>query len=280
MVKSNFGGSGAHSSTTPHYIEKAKKVSFFRDDAKDLVLSPEEVEQYFSGHEIECLECGRWFKGLARHISMHMMDADEYKKKHGIPLNRGLVSENTSGKISENQLRIVGELSSGDKVPVICPDCKCEHYVSPLVRCRTNVSCEPCRNKKRREATRRSQRKAGKERVCTFCKEKFIAEGATLKRIDSGGDGFCSRICNSRKQSEIRTGQKMIREKECAGCKKIFSPKRSKLKYCTRECYVNDLSDPAIKARMIEGAKKGGAIRANGKRDENGKFAKKQLNKD
>ena len=50
-----------------------------------------EVDAYFSGNAIQCRECGRWFRGLARHLMEHGMTADQYKEKHGIPWGRGLL---------------------------------------------------------------------------------------------------------------------------------------------------------------------------------------------
>jgi hypothetical protein len=52
-----------------------------------------EIENYFSGHKIECLLCGRYFKRLQSHLAArHQMSADAYKKRFGLPWTRGLTS--------------------------------------------------------------------------------------------------------------------------------------------------------------------------------------------
>lgn len=49
---------------------------------------------------VRCHECGLWFKGLSRHIgSVHGITAREYKLKHGLKLQSGLVAESTRGKM-------------------------------------------------------------------------------------------------------------------------------------------------------------------------------------
>ena len=51
----------------------------------------EEVDEYFSGEKIECLECGKMFFSLGNHITrIHHISVDEYKTKYGLPATRGL----------------------------------------------------------------------------------------------------------------------------------------------------------------------------------------------
>ena len=51
-----------------------------------------EIQQYFSNHKLTCLECGHEYRGLQQHINhMHLMSANDYKIKFGIPLSYGLV---------------------------------------------------------------------------------------------------------------------------------------------------------------------------------------------
>ncbi|MFQ6183602.1 MucR family transcriptional regulator [Sinorhizobium meliloti] len=51
----------------------------------------EDIDRYFSGNSIQCLECGHHFTALPRHLTRaHEVSADEYKEKHGLPWGRGL----------------------------------------------------------------------------------------------------------------------------------------------------------------------------------------------
>jgi predicted transcriptional regulator len=49
---------------------------------------------------VRCHECGLWFKGLARHIgAVHGLSGRDYKLKHGLKLQSGLVAESTRAKL-------------------------------------------------------------------------------------------------------------------------------------------------------------------------------------
>ena len=53
--------------------------------------SREEVLDYLNADKIECLECGKLFKGLAPHlVAAHSLTVQDYKTKYGIPQNTGL----------------------------------------------------------------------------------------------------------------------------------------------------------------------------------------------
>lgn len=54
-----------------------------------------ELDAYFDADEIECLECGRRFRNLGRHVRQHGMTPDEYRDKWGIPRGRGLAGRST-----------------------------------------------------------------------------------------------------------------------------------------------------------------------------------------
>ena len=58
------------------------------------------IHEYFGHHKLTCLECGHAFRGLQQHINhMHLMAADDYKVKFGIPLGYGLVGTETKEKL-------------------------------------------------------------------------------------------------------------------------------------------------------------------------------------
>ena len=61
----------------------------------------EEVDRYFSGEKIECLECGELFLSLGVHIlRIHNINVDEYKTKYGLPSIGGLVGTSAREKHS------------------------------------------------------------------------------------------------------------------------------------------------------------------------------------
>ncbi len=56
-----------------------------------------EVDEYFSGSEIQCLLCGKVLKALPKHLfSIHGLNADQYREKFSIPWTKGLVCQETS----------------------------------------------------------------------------------------------------------------------------------------------------------------------------------------
>ena len=49
----------------------------------------------------KCEECGRWYKGLSRHITRHhRISAREYKKKWGLDMKEQLLSAATLRRLS------------------------------------------------------------------------------------------------------------------------------------------------------------------------------------
>jgi hypothetical protein len=52
--------------------------------------------------QIQCLECGKWYRALPRHISTtHNMDDDDYRIKHEVPKGTPLVCKEWSERASE-----------------------------------------------------------------------------------------------------------------------------------------------------------------------------------
>ncbi|WP_438454942.1 MucR family transcriptional regulator [Vreelandella venusta] len=61
-----------------------------------------ELEAYTGGPQIQCLECGKWFKSLATHLPrIHDMSHDDYRQKWGIPKRFALAGTATREKLSE-----------------------------------------------------------------------------------------------------------------------------------------------------------------------------------
>lgn len=60
-------------------------------------VSFEDVQMYFEGGSITCLDCGREYRRLEVHLlRKHKITGDEYKISHGLPLSRGLCCTESS----------------------------------------------------------------------------------------------------------------------------------------------------------------------------------------
>ena len=67
-----------------------------------MFTTKEDIDEYFSGETVVCLICGKKYKSLTPHIkAKHKMSAREYKKDFGLPLSRGLNSENFHNNMSQ-----------------------------------------------------------------------------------------------------------------------------------------------------------------------------------
>lgn len=72
----------------------------------------DDVEDYFSGDQVECLECHQYFKHLANHVMMkHKMTPNEYKTKYNIPFMYSLASKSYRDKQSK---ALTKRICSGD----------------------------------------------------------------------------------------------------------------------------------------------------------------------
>lgn len=63
-----------------------------------------EVENYLSGDKIECLICGKCYRGLSSHIVLAHTEISvrKYKLTYGIPAIRGLVGQATKQLMRDN----------------------------------------------------------------------------------------------------------------------------------------------------------------------------------
>lgn len=62
--------------------------------------SPAEVHAYLHGDRITCLLCGRAMGGLAGHLAVHGVSADEYRDMYGLPYRCGLTSSGAKEKLA------------------------------------------------------------------------------------------------------------------------------------------------------------------------------------
>lgn len=68
--------------------------------------------------KIKCLECGKYFKRVCRHVNqVHGLTAREYKEIHGLDVKRGLLSTADRENIRENTYNngTINNLQKGTK---------------------------------------------------------------------------------------------------------------------------------------------------------------------
>lgn len=94
-----------------------------------------EMKEYINHDEIECLECGRKFSFLPRHLwSAHSMTAVEYRERHGIPRTiplaglayRQMQAEKikrmrADGRLTYDHLSTATQLAARSKKPKLTP---------------------------------------------------------------------------------------------------------------------------------------------------------------
>ncbi len=59
-----------------------------------------ELDAYFSGDEIQCLECEKSFRNLGKHVRSHGYSPDEYRDRWAIPRGRALAGQSTRKTLS------------------------------------------------------------------------------------------------------------------------------------------------------------------------------------
>lgn len=220
------GGSGRPHSTLEHYIRGTKK-KYFSPNGRGVIFTPEDVADYFGDADrLECLECGRFYKLLTRHVSLsHAMSRDEYCIKHSIPIGTALICNASSSLMSEAATeRMECIMEGGDEVARqkikkamdyghqlikkiaqeraegICPKCGIVH---PISKHRENTGdgkamCPKCKKIALLSAIRRNYYKHGEiEALCAVCEKDFIAVGKNALNIKNGLPTACSRRCKS-----------------------------------------------------------------------------------
>lgn len=66
-----------------------------------------EAEAYISGDKLECLECGKYFVLLEKHLRVaHAMTSEEYKQKYNIPVSIPLAGAGYREKQRLKMLRL------------------------------------------------------------------------------------------------------------------------------------------------------------------------------
>lgn len=73
-------------------------------------VSVAEVEQYLGHDEIECLECGRRYRNLGKHLGRsHGIDPDAYRAKWALPAMTPLAGEATRRALSEGMRQRIAD---------------------------------------------------------------------------------------------------------------------------------------------------------------------------
>ena len=78
-----------------------------------------------------CAECGRWYRGLARHITRHhKITTREYKLKWGIDLKESLISKEMTKKLRNANLKhkTYRNLQAGESYRFKKGDSRRQHY--------------------------------------------------------------------------------------------------------------------------------------------------------
>lgn len=87
------------SATTPVTLKALRSLMQVQTNA--VFQNMEEVNDYLSRNTIECLICGKHYQALHIHIiRRHNMQADDYRRRFGIPFTRGLISATAFAKRS------------------------------------------------------------------------------------------------------------------------------------------------------------------------------------
>lgn len=91
------GGKPVSNRTLRKFAQRRRKREGFPWGGK--FETAEEVEAYFSGDQIQCLECGRTLRSLAGHVTrIHGITIEQYQEKYGLPWGRGLVCDESRDK--------------------------------------------------------------------------------------------------------------------------------------------------------------------------------------
>ncbi len=83
--------------------KKVPRETFSGYPRTEPFASTEEIEQYLSQEEIDCLICGRRLRALSAHLArIHRTSTDDYKLRYGLPYTRGLTCVETSEKLTQH----------------------------------------------------------------------------------------------------------------------------------------------------------------------------------
>ena len=254
----NKGGSGAVSSTQD-FVTK-KKRQFYNPLHRNILLKPEELQEYFQGNEIECLECGVFYKALSSHLarSAHDLSKDDYCIKYGIPIGTALIAENTSIKMSysakdrtdegfkERGLMAMAaghakmKLAMQEVAVAECPTCNKEVQTTKVTYLRHGgkIKCAECARLFKINATKKCQAKNAytKTYSCGFCSNSFETKNpAQHSKVKKGVNVYCSPSCASKKGNMNRQARTFT--KKCLECDNEFTRNYNHFVYCSRECY-------------------------------------------
>jgi|TARA_Y100000310_G_scaffold129714_1_gene128859 hypothetical protein len=84
-----------HNQARRRYYDARKPLDGFPIEPKKFTY--DEIVEYYSRSDIQCLRCGRRLQALAKHLTfIHDMSVEEYKDLYGLPNKRGLTGTYTS----------------------------------------------------------------------------------------------------------------------------------------------------------------------------------------
>lgn len=77
-----------------------------------------EVREYLGGDRIVCLICGKHFRGVGHHVRLaHGITADDYKRRFGLPVGRGVATGDARAKWAASVSRTHAEGKLRPKAP-------------------------------------------------------------------------------------------------------------------------------------------------------------------
>ena len=252
----NKGGSGGYCSTQTFVTGRLKKCNG-RYPLKGVSLTPNELKEYFSGKEIECLECGNFFKVISNHlVYAHDLTKNDYCLKYGIPINTPLIAEYSSQKRSASaKLDIKNNPERGERLnssasiaaaikvhkdrsyECTCPDCNKITFHS-LVRFKSDkgiVRCKACQKKNRRKRQNNLYNKGEEVSYpCGYCEKPFLSSNRRTKwKIANSRVVYCSITCSNRRINDQR--HKQYRVKYIKAIKKAIDSQGSLFMACKIE---------------------------------------------
>jgi len=280
----NFGGSGGQDSTQFFYLKGKSK--YYNPENQNYKLKPDELEKYFLGREIECLQCGRWYKNISSHLyHSHRMTKDNYCELHHIPVGTALIASESSNKMSDSGKKKIEKMDLEEKKKIFSYLDKYRHsslkeiVMAECIKCfkkfekkgyKRGSQCPECFKKARIEAVNKCTEKNKHEEklLCDFCKEEFITTNPKLQRKNKSNLAvYCSLSCASKFGNP-----KKFYTKKCIECGNEFIRKKDRNKFCSRKCYSkSDLTKIISSANGVKGweTRKDSTVR-----DEEGKFKK------
>lgn len=106
-IKNEIAEIGAALSATDgvvgHPVIEPSQEALVQEEPEQPAPKPINMPEVFGYDTVTCLECGKSFLSLKRHLALsHNMNDKEYRKKYSIPSKQKLVAQKVSEAASKN----------------------------------------------------------------------------------------------------------------------------------------------------------------------------------